>query len=73
MVQAVAAPVTLIAAETNLVEDPVGVWRELRGVRAVEEGRVYPLRDMQLIIRPSSLGKTARRIGEFLHPKAFED
>ena len=73
MVQAVAAPVTLIAAETNLVEDPVGVWRELRGVRAVEEGRVYPLRDMQLIHPSQFVGKTARRIGEFLHPKAFED
>jgi iron complex transport system substrate-binding protein len=73
MVQAVAAPLTLIAAETNLVEDPVGVWRDLGGVRAVEEGRVYPLRDTQLIHPSQFVGKTARRIAEFLHPEAFED
>jgi len=73
MVQAVAAPVTLIAGNTRLVEDPSGVWRELGGVRAVEEGRVYPLRDAQLIHPSQFVGKTARRIAEFLHPEAFED
>ena len=73
MVQAVAAPVTLIAGNTKLAEDPSGVWRDLDNVRAVEEGRVYPLRDTQLIHSSQFVGKTARQIAEFLHPEAFED
>ncbi len=73
MVQAVAAPVTLIAGNTKLAEDPSGVWRDLDNVRAVEEGRVYPLRDTQLIHPSQFVGKTARQIAEFLHLEAFED
>ena len=73
MVQAIAAPVTLIAAGTDLAEDPRGVWRELGGIRAVQDDRVYPLRDTQLIHPSQFIVKTARRIAEFLHPDAFEN
>jgi iron complex transport system substrate-binding protein len=73
MVQAVTTPVTLLAAETKLAEDPRGVWRELANVRAVSEGQIYPLQDTLLIHPSQFVGKTARRIAEFLHPEAFED
>lgn len=56
----------------GLAEDTLGVWRELPTLRAVREGRIYPVRD-QTVLHPSQLvGDSARRFAELIHPEAFE-
>ncbi|MDT5293632.1 MAG: cobalamin transport system substrate-binding protein [Acidobacteriota bacterium] len=52
-------------------EDTLAVWKELPTLRAVREGRVYPVRD-ETVLHPSQLvGDTARRFAELIHPEAF--
>ena len=56
----------------GLEEDTLSVWRELPTLRAVREGRVYPVRD-ETVLHPSQLvGDSARRFAELIHPEAFE-
>ncbi len=56
----------------GLSEDTLAVWRELPTLRAVREGRVYPVRD-QTVLHPSQLvGDSARRFAELIHPEAFQ-
>ena len=56
----------------GLEEDTLAVWQELPTLRAVREGRVYPVRD-QTVLHPSQLvGDSARRFAELIHPEAFE-
>ena len=53
-------------------EDTLAVWKELPTLRAVREGRIYPVRD-QTVLHPSQLvGDSARRFAELIHPEAFE-
>jgi iron complex transport system substrate-binding protein len=53
-------------------EDTLTVWKELPTLRAVREGRVYPVRD-ETVLHPSQLvGDSARRFAELIHPEAFE-
>jgi iron complex transport system substrate-binding protein len=53
-------------------EDTLAVWRELPTLRAVREGRVYPVRD-ETVLHPSQLvGDSARKFAELIHPEAFE-
>jgi iron complex transport system substrate-binding protein len=59
-------------AEGGFDEDTLAVWRELPSLRAVREGRVYPLRE-ETVLHPSQfVGDTARRFAELIHPEAFE-
>lgn len=52
-------------------EDTLAVWGELSTLRAVREGRVYPVRD-QTVLHPSQfVGSTARKFAELIHPEAF--
>jgi iron complex transport system substrate-binding protein len=52
-------------------EDTLSVWKELPTLRAVREGRVYPVRD-ETVLHPSQLvGDTAHRFAELIHPEAF--
>jgi iron complex transport system substrate-binding protein len=56
----------------NFDEDTLAVWKELPTLRAVREGRVYPVRD-ETVLHPSQLvGASARRFAELIHPEAFE-
>ena len=56
----------------NFDEDTLAVWKELPSLRAVKEGRVYPVRD-ETVLHPSQLvGDSARRFAELIHPEAFE-
>jgi iron complex transport system substrate-binding protein len=56
----------------GLAEDTLAVWGELPTLRAVREGRIYPVRD-QTVLHPSQLvGDSARRFAELIHPEAFE-
>ena len=60
-------------APDGLDEDTLAVWRELSSLRAVRDGRVYPLRE-QTTLHPSQfVGDTARRFAELIHPEAFKN
>jgi iron complex transport system substrate-binding protein len=59
------------AAQGKLGEDPQAVWRELPRVRAVRDGRVYPLRETSVLHPSQFVGDTARRFAELIHPEAF--
>jgi iron complex transport system substrate-binding protein len=69
MVQALNAPVA-VPGMSELAEDPNKVWRTVE-VRAVKDGRVYPLTDKKLV-HPSQLAVwTAREMARRLHPDAM--
>jgi iron complex transport system substrate-binding protein len=52
-------------------EDTLAVWKELPTLRAVRDGRVYPVRD-ETVLHPSHLvGDSARKFAELIHPEAF--
>jgi len=52
-------------------EDTLAVWKELPGLRAVREGRVYAVRD-ETVLHPSQfVADTARKFAELIHPEAF--
>ena len=56
----------------GLAEDTLAVWKELPTLRAVQQGRVYPVRDAT-VLHPSQLvGDSARKFAELIHPEAFE-
>lgn len=59
------------AAQGKLGEDPQAVWRELPRVRAVRDGRVYPVRETSVLHPSQFVGDTARRFAEMIHPEAF--
>ena len=56
----------------GFAEDTLAVWSDLPTLRAVREGRIYPVRD-ETVLHPSQLvGDSARRFAELIHPEAFE-
>ena len=57
--------------DSRLAEDPKLVWRELEGVKAVQSGRVYPLRDTSVLHPSQFVGDTARQFAELIHPEAW--
>jgi iron complex transport system substrate-binding protein len=59
------------SAQGKLGEEPQAVWRELPRVRAVRDGRIYPLREMYVLHPSQFVGDTARRFAEMIHPEAF--
>jgi len=61
------------SSKGNFGEDPVAVWQELSDVRAVQNKRIYPIRD-DMAIHPSQfVGHTARVFARVIHPEAFAD
>jgi len=61
------------SSKGNFGEDPVAVWQELSDVRAVQNKRIYPIRD-DFAIHPSQfIGHTARVFARAIHPEAFPD
>jgi iron complex transport system substrate-binding protein len=56
----------------GLAEDTLAVWKELPTLRAVQQGRIYVVRD-ETVLHPSQLvGASARKFAELIHPEAFE-
>lgn len=52
-------------------EDTFSVWKELPSLRAVRDGRVYPVRD-ETVLHPSQfVADTARKFAGLIHPEAF--
>ena len=61
------------SSKGNFGEDPLAVWQELSDVRAVQNKRIYPIRD-DMAIHPSQfVGHTARVFARVIHPEAFSD
>lgn len=58
-------------AEGGFAEDTQAVWRELSQLRAVREGRVYPVREESVLHPSQFVGDTARRFAEIIHPEVF--
>ncbi|HYP51963.1 MAG TPA: ABC transporter substrate-binding protein [Pyrinomonadaceae bacterium] len=58
--------------EGGLAEDTQAVWRELAQLRAVREGRVYPVREESVLHPSQFVGDTARRFAELIHPEVFK-
>ena len=57
---------------SQLADSIVSFTEELPTLRAVQQGRVYPVRD-PTVLHPSQLvGDSARRFAELIHPEAFE-
>jgi iron complex transport system substrate-binding protein len=52
-------------------EDTLAVWKELPGLRAIREGRVYPVRDETALHPSQFVADTARKFAEVIHPEAF--
>lgn len=61
------------SSKGNFGEDPVGVWQELSEVRAVQNKRIYPIRDDRAIHPSQFVGHTAREFARAIHPEAFSD
>jgi iron complex transport system substrate-binding protein len=55
----------------NFGEDPIAVWRELPEIRAVQTGRIFPLRDTKVIHPSQFVGLTARTFARAIHPEVF--
>ncbi len=58
-------------AGNRLAEDPKEVWRELAQVKAVRDGRIYPLRDTSVLHPSQFVADTARQFARLLHPDVF--
>jgi iron complex transport system substrate-binding protein len=57
--------------EGGLSENTQEVWRELRQIKAVREGRIHHLRDTKLIHPSQFVGDSALKFAELIHPEAF--
>ena len=55
----------------RLGEDPRAVWGELAKVRAVRDGRIYPVGEDSVLHPSQFVGDTARRFAEIIHPEVF--
>jgi iron complex transport system substrate-binding protein len=71
--QSFSGPTTVVGTGADLAEDPGDVWNELGEVKAVRDGRVYPLHDLSLVHPSQFVGRAARRIAEIIHPEAFAE
>jgi iron complex transport system substrate-binding protein len=59
-------------AKGVLAEDPASVWRDLPELRAVRQGRVYPVRDEFLPHASQFVADTAELLVRMIHPAAQE-
>ena len=57
----------------NFGEDPIAIWRELPEVRAVQNQRIYPIRDPRVIHPSQFVGHTAQVFARAIHPEVFSD
>ena len=52
-------------------EEPVGVWSELKELRAVRRGRVHPVREMFVLHASQFVAQTAELFSRLIHPEVF--
>lgn len=58
-------------AQGALAEEPVGIWSELKQIRAVRRGRVHPVRDMFVLHASQFVAQTAELFSQLIHPEVF--
>ncbi len=52
-------------------EDPQAVWRELPELKAVAEGRVFPIRETSVLHPSQFVADSAERFARVIHPEVF--
>lgn len=58
-------------AQGAFAEEPVGVWSELKEIRAVRRGRVHPVREMFVLHASQFVAQTAELFSRLIHPEVF--
>ena len=58
-------------AQGALAEEPIGVWLELKQIRAVRRGRVHPVREMFVLHASQFVAQTAELFSQLIHPEVF--
>ena len=58
-------------AKGAFAEEPVGVWSELKEIRAVRRGRVHPVRQMFVLHASQFVAQTAELFSQLIHPEVF--
>lgn len=58
-------------AQGALAEEPVGIWSELKQIRAVRRGRVHPVREMFVLHASQFVAQTAELFSQLIHPEVF--
>lgn len=58
-------------AKGRLGENPIAVWRDLPGLRAVQKGRIYPMRAESVLHASQFIADTAKLFAELIHPEVF--
>jgi iron complex transport system substrate-binding protein len=58
-------------AQGRMAENSALVWQELATVRAVREGRIYPIRDPSVLHPSQFVSDTARKFAAIIHPEVF--
>ena len=53
-------------------ENSMEVWRQIPNLRAVQTGRVHPIRDTSVLHPSQRVSVTARRFAEIIHPEVFQ-
>ena len=58
-------------ARGAFAEEPIGVWSELKELRAVRRGRVHPVREMFVLHASQFVAQTAELFSRLIHPEVF--
>ena len=58
-------------AQGAFAEEPVGIWSELKQIRAVRRGRVHPVRQMYVLHASQFVAQTAELFSQLIHPEVF--
>jgi iron complex transport system substrate-binding protein len=58
-------------AQGAFAEEPIGIWSELKEIRAVRRGRVHPVREMFVLHASQFVAQTAELFSRLIHPEVF--
>ena len=58
-------------AESKLTEDPLQVWRQLPEIKAMQKGRIFPIKETSVLHPSQFIADTCRRFAKIIHPEIF--
>jgi len=58
-------------AEGRLTEDPLKVWRQLPEIKAMQNGRIFPIKETSVLHPSQFIADTCRRFAKIIHPEIF--
>jgi len=58
-------------AEGRLTEDPLQVWRQLPEIKAMQNGRIFPIKETSVLHPSQFIADTCRRFAKIIHPEIF--